>query len=100
MRIYGRQHTNDIRRPSNSLVRFGVVTRFPASLAFGLLLAYFTPGLLFGQQAPQASPLTLQQAVNIGREVAYVRLAEMVISSKIADPLMGESASGMPKTSR
>ena len=31
----------------------------------------------------------MAQAVNIGREVAYVRLAEMTISSKIADPLMG-----------
>ena len=59
---------NDIRRPSNRVVRFGVGSRFPASLALGLILAYFTPGLLFGQQAPQASPLTLQQAVNIALE--------------------------------
>src|SRR5579864_1964745 len=68
MRIYGRQHINDIRRPSNSVVRFGGVSRFPANLALGLFLAYFTPGLLFGQQAPQPSPLTLQQAVNIALE--------------------------------
>jgi hypothetical protein len=31
----------------------------------------------------------MAQAVAIGREVAYVRLAEQTISSKIADPILG-----------
>ena len=59
---------NDIRRPANTLVRFGGVPRFIASLGLGVLIALFGSGLLFGQQLQQASPLTLRQAVNIALE--------------------------------
>ncbi len=68
MKIYGRHHVNEVRLLSNAPVRFGGDSHFTASLALGLLFAYFTPGLLFGQQAPQPSPLTLRQAVNIALE--------------------------------
>jgi outer membrane protein len=59
---------NDIRRPANTLVQFGGVPRFIASLGLGVLIALFGSGLLFGQQLQQASPLTLRQAVNIALE--------------------------------
>ena len=51
-----------------AVVRFGGDSRFPASLALGLLIAFFAPGLLFGQQAQPPSPLSLRQAVNIALE--------------------------------
>jgi outer membrane protein len=59
---------NDIRRPANRVVRFAGVPRFLASLALAILVALFGSGLLFAQQAQQASPLTLRQAVNIALE--------------------------------
>jgi len=68
MSIYGRHRVNNIRRPSNTLVRFGGVPRFTANLALVLLFAQLMPGLLFAQQLQQPSPLTLRQAVNIALE--------------------------------
>jgi outer membrane protein len=68
MKNYGENHVNDICRPANTLVRFGGVPRFTSRLALAVLIALFGSGLLFGQQLQQASPLTLQQAVNIALE--------------------------------
>lgn len=68
MSIYGRHRVNNIRRQSNTLVRFGGVPRFTANLALVLLFAQLMPGLLFAQQLQQPSPLTLRQAVNIALE--------------------------------
>jgi outer membrane protein len=68
MRIYGRNHFGDLRRPANTFVQIDVACRFAASLAFALLIAFFAPGQLFGQQSQQPSPLTLRQAVNIALE--------------------------------
>ncbi len=65
----------------------------------------FVPTAKAGPVGPGAGPLMtefllpnvlstdprkgMQRAVQIGVEVAYIRLAEMTISAKIADPLMG-----------
>src|ERR1700693_1109115 len=68
MKIYRRHHVKVIHLPSNTLGRFDVFRRLTASLRIGLLLALFTPSLLFGQQLPQPTPLTLRQAVNIALE--------------------------------
>jgi len=68
MKIHGRHHFHDLRRPAGSFVRFGGPTRFAASLALPFFIVLFAPGLLPGQQAPQPSPLTLRQAVNIALE--------------------------------
>jgi len=46
-------------------VRYGSDSRFTAILAVGLLIAFFAPGLVFGQQLQQPSPITLRQAVDI-----------------------------------
>jgi outer membrane protein len=68
MKIHGRHHFHDLRRPAGTFVRFGGRTRFAASLALPFFIVLFAPKLLPGQQAPQPSPLTLRQAVNIALE--------------------------------
>src|SRR5579862_564572 len=68
MKTHGRNHPHDFRRPPDRFVRFGGASRFAAILAIPLLTVLFAPTLLLGQQAPQPSPLTLRQAVNIALE--------------------------------
>ena len=68
MKIHGRNQSHDIRRPSDRFLRCGGASRYEASLALAFFIVLFAPGLLQGQQAPQPSPLTLRQAVNIALE--------------------------------
>ena len=49
-----------------------------------LMTEYLLPNVM-----PEMAKQKMAQAVVIGKKVAYVRLAEQVISSKIADPLLG-----------
>lgn len=53
---------------SKTLVRLRGVSRFATSAVLVAFFALLPPRLLFGQQAQQPSPLTLQQAVNIALE--------------------------------
>ena len=49
-------------------MRYGSDSRFTAIIAVGLLIAFFAPGLVFGQQLQHPSPITLRQAVDIALE--------------------------------
>ena len=68
MRMYRRYGVNHGQRRWGSLVRFVDDSSFTASFALAFLVALFAPGLVFGQQLQQPSPLTLRQAVNIALE--------------------------------
>jgi len=68
MKVYRPHRSNEIPRLSKALVRYGSDSRFTAIIAVGLLIAFFAPGLVFGQQLQQPSPITLRQAVDIALE--------------------------------
>jgi outer membrane protein len=68
MRMCNRQAAEQSQNVSKTRVRYRGVSRFAASALLAALFALSFPGLLFGQHAPQPSPLTLPQAVNIALE--------------------------------
>jgi outer membrane protein len=63
-----RQAAEQSQNLSKTRVRYRGVSRFAASALLAALFALSLPRLLFGQHAPQPSPLTLSQAVNIALE--------------------------------
>ena len=54
--------------PQETRVEFDSVSRFARNALLFSIVVMSIPGLLFAQQSPQSSPITLQQAVNIALE--------------------------------